>query len=283
MRSNTPERAAAEQAEREAALRASGASGAEVKEQIAPLSVPSDEPLDLSHLMAHPAVKAAIASAAAAAAAAAVEQTLLRLQIERGAEAPVAPVGALTDRAFVESLALSINELVDQGRPNQKRTVAPAILAMRANARNAMTVAILKTRARGIVPEYALTGNVYLSETWIKATWVASDHVERQRRIKWPGVPNQAMRPMDDAAVEIYRLFCESIGASPAPLAKDPLTAGFKILGQDGNPPELGQGQGALGDDAVQIGGRAPQDAIVRPIHILGTVADPARPVTYNG
>ncbi len=274
MRSNTPERAALEQAEREAALRAEGAT-----DHAPPPAAAAPEPgapLDLSHLMERPEVKAAIAAAAAAA----VESTLLRLQAERGVESTP---GIATDRAFVESLALSINELIDQGRPNQRRTVAPAVLAMRATARDAMMAAILRARARGFIPEYALTADSYLSETWIKATWIANDHVERARRIKWPGVPNSAMRPIDDMAQEIYGYFCESIGASPNPLRKDPLTEGFKILGTDGNPPELGAGQGASATDAVQIGGRAPADALIQPIHILGTIAEPAKPVTYNG
>ena len=277
MRSNTPERAAAEQAEREAALLASGATnGAPATEPAA-----ASEPLDLSYLMQRPEVQSAIADATAKAVAA----VLAKMQLEAGpAAAPIASVAAaLSDRSLVESLALAIGEMNDQGRPNARRTVAPAILAARNNARDAMIAAILRARAMGHVPEYALTANVYLSETWIKATWIASDHVERQRRIKWPGVPSQAMRPMDHIAHEIYGHFCESIGASATPQAKDPLTAGFKILNTDGHPPETGHGQGAVGPDAVQIGGRAPQDALIHPIHILGTIAEPAKPVTYNG
>ena len=113
MRSNTPERAAAELAEREAALLSAGAtSGGYPQEQPNALPAPSDEPIDLSHLMERPEVKAAIAAAASAAAAAAVAEMLAKLQEERGGAAMAVPnVG--TDRAFVESLALSINEVLN--------------------------------------------------------------------------------------------------------------------------------------------------------------------------
>jgi hypothetical protein len=275
MRSNTPERAAAELAEREAALLAGGATVAAAQ---------FDEPpaLDLSNLMERPEVKAAIAAAASAAAGAAVAAMLAKLADERGEPAAQIP-NPSGDRAFVESLALSINELIDQGRPGAKRTVAPAVLAMRLRARERMVELLLNARARGIVPEYHLTAAVYLSETWIKPTWVANDHVERSRRVKWPGVPNQAMRPENEMAREVYRLFCESIGASVTPAAKDPLVAGFEVIGKDGNRPETGAGQGAGSHGAIELGELYPVDALQKPIHILGTIADPARPTTYNG
>ncbi len=279
MRSNTEERAAAEETERTAELIAAGATAHAPAAK--PAAGEAGETLDLSHLMERPEVQSAIADATARAVAA----VLAKMQAEAGpVAAPLASAAAaLSDRSLVEALALAIGEMNDQGRPNARRTVAPAVLAARNAARDAMVTAILRARAMGHVPEYALTASVYLSETWIKATWIASDHVERARRIKWPGVPNQAMRPMDAIAHEIYGHFCDSIGASASPQAKDPLTQGFKILNTDGQPPETGQGQGATGPDAVQIGGRAPQDALIQPIHILGTVAEPARPVTYNG
>lgn len=280
MRSNTPKRAAAEIAEREAELLAGGATSGT---PAAPAATPGGEPLDLSHLMERPEVKKAIAEAASAAAAAAVAAVMAKLDAERGTAATTAAPGATTDRAFVESLALSINELIDQGRPGAKRTVAPAVMAMRAAAHDRMIEALLRARARGIVPEYSLTAAVYLSETWIKPTWVANDHVEYPRRVRWPGVPNRAMRPEDEVAAEIYGHFCESIGASPNPEAKDPLTEGFKVIGQDGTRPETGQGQGAFGYGAVELGERQPQGALNKPIHILGTIAEPARPTTYNG
>ena len=278
MRSNTPERAAAELAEREAEILAGGAI---VGVPIATERQPGDEPaIDLSNLMERPEVKAAIAAAASAAAAAAVASMLAKMQDERGGAVATPNIG--TDRAFVESLALSINELIDQGRPGAKRTVAPAVMAQRGRARERMVELLLNARARGILPEYHLTGACYLSETWIKPTWVANDHVERQRRVKWPGVPNQAMRPENGIAREVYAAFCESIGASATPAARDPLVKGFEVIGKDGTRPEMGAGQAASGFGAIELGDHRPADALQQPIHILGTIAEPARPTTYN-
>ena len=275
MRSNTPERAAAEEASRVAALIAQGATdGGKPAAQTAP---DDGAPVDLSALMARPEVQSAIASATAQAVAA----VLAKIQAEAG-PAAVPATSALTDRSLVEALALAIGEMNDQGRPNARRTVAPHVLAQRERGHEAMIEAILRAHVRGVVPEYALTGPVYLSETWVAHTWTANDHVTRARRVKWPGVPNLSMQPVDEVSREIHGFFREWIGATTQKRSLDPLADGFKIIGQDGQRPEGGDGRGAA-DGTLQLGDHYPGDGIAKPVHILGTIADPAQPVTFNG
>lgn len=246
---NTPDKVETELAAREAAL-----------QMPAEDLLPREPPLDLSHLMEHPQVQAAISAAVAEAA----KAMLAQLSAERGAAPSVG-----SDQAFAESLALKIGELIDQGRPNQRRAVAPAVLLQRQEAREAMTAAILRHRAAGVLPEYETRALCYLSEELVHPTWIGTDRKERATRFCWPGVPNEAMVPVNEAAREIHRHFLDSIGHIPLPAASDPLVAGFRVINRSGDPvPELGAGHS---DGALRVIGR-------EPVHILGTVADPARP-----
>src|SRR4029077_14473564 len=152
-----------------------------------------------------------------------------------GLSAPVAD--GHSDRAFAENLALTISELIDQGRPGSRRAVAPAVLAQRARSREAMTDAIIRCRAQGLRPEYETRQVCYLSEERVHPTFTGSDKKTYATRFAWPGVPNEAMVPMNEPAAEIHRHFLDSIGHVPLPSPSDPLVEGFRVLtGTTGDP-----------------------------------------------
>jgi len=268
---STPDRAQSELAEREAALLAQGQTpiGQQPAAEDA-AAAPAGAPLDLSRLMENPQVKAAITGAVAEAVAKIMADLAAKREIAGLSEAVA---DGHTDRAFAEKLALTIGELIDQGRPGSRRAVAPAVLAQRSRSREAMTDAILRCRAERLSPEYETRQVCYLSEERVHPTFIGSDKKTYATRFSWPGVPNEAMVPMNQAAAEIHRHFLDSIGHVPLPAPSDPLVEGFRVLrgptGDPVGPPQLGNGRPADGE--LRVINR-------EPVHILGTIAEPARP-----
>lgn len=117
------------------------------------------------------------------------------------------------DTASAESLAMAIASLVDQD--SGRTHISPEVLRARANARERMEELLIEVRAKGDVPSYEVTSVVQLDDQLIKPSWIANDHVMRPTEVDWCGVPNEAMRPLNEVARKIYAAFCESIGGAP--------------------------------------------------------------------
>lgn len=188
------------------------------------------------------------------------------------------------DATWADQLALAIGTLHDQ-RPGAHRFVAPEILRSRQEARERMIKLLADARAQGKVPRYTLTAKVYLDEVLVDPMWIGVDRMQHQTEIEWPGVPNEAMRPLqgDDLAQAIYVEFRAAIGSKTEFLDERPqrLTAGGLVV--HGAPrPTRDTGMRQSGEvNPTHEGLRVPHRGGEKLINILGTVAPPARQNAY--
>lgn len=209
--------------------------------------------------------------------------TLLgEIQAARGG-APENSEKATDDKAFAERLAMAISELTDQG--TGRKRVAPEIIESRAKARTRMTTLIIQARANGIVPSYQLRNKVYLDEVLVDPVWVDANRQAQPTVIDWPGVPNEAMVPTNDAAKGIYEAFAESIG-SVAPehrLPEDKLGVTPNGLVVRNGAVQARREVGTILDGGVREGEglrlhhKAEGPTKHKEIRVLGSVAQPAR------
>lgn len=186
------------------------------------------------------------------------------------------------DSTFAEGLAMAIAQLTDQG--TGRKRVAPEIVEARAKARERMTGLIVEARAAGEIPSYQLRNKVYLDEVLVDPLYVdPATKNQKPTEIDWPGVPNEAMIPINDTAKEIHKAFIESIG-SIAPehqVAGKPfaVTAGGLVV--KGGSSALRQVTAFrehenVASEGLRIRGReAPGKH--KEIRVLGTVHEPAR------
>ena len=183
------------------------------------------------------------------------------------------------DDNFAERLALAIASL-NQQMPGAKKFVAPEVVQARKEAREKMTQRIIAARAANQAPRYALKNKVYLDEQIVDPFWIGVDRQQHQTEIEWPGVPSEAMIPLNDVAKDIYALFQESIGTKTDFLDDRPLrmTAGGLVV--HGAPRPTRQTGVRMGGDGKEEGGQGLRVAHRdggRMLNVLGTVAPPAR------
>ena len=240
---------------------------------------------DISRMTETPEFKAAVAEAAAKAAADAIAQLT---------KAGSLGAGALGDdaTALFSKMALAIAEISDQGS-NRKR-VAPEILAQRERARAHCVELVMdaqehvKTaRAKGdkatetkYLPEYRLVAKVALNERLIEPFRRLPDKTVAANEIVWTGIPNEAMRPINEVAKKIFAAFKESIGSMERLATADnrPLVVTAAGLVVKGDPPKRREGFSesvpSFKDELEVPDNNDPNAPFVR---VLGTVADPAR------
>lgn len=200
----------------------------------------------------------------------------------------------------MRQLAMAIAEISDQDQ-GRKRT-SPAEMAIRAKARADMDAAILKhrrlderyktttgtTEPYPDAPLYMLLGKVYLGEQLFQPFEV--DMATKKPyavSIVWLGVPNEAMRPANDAAKEVYGFFKRSIGDEPSDAPAPPgaawISAGGQVLQGMHGVPVTAQRDRPLPDPDLHIRGPGVFDPRRDRINILGTVAEPARHIAADG
>lgn len=117
----------------------------------------------------------------------------------------------ISDTSWAETFAMAIAQLTDQG--TGRRRVAPQILKQRQQARDLMVRLIIEARADGRVPSYRLTNKVVLDDQLVDPAWIDKNHTAQPTEIDWPGVPNEAMVPINDTARAIFTAFRDSIGS----------------------------------------------------------------------
>lgn len=227
-----------------------------------------------------PEFKAAVAAEAQKAVAALKDQIVAELKASAPAAAPVTAGGA--DMAWISALAMEISQLTDQG--TGRRRVAPEIMRQRSEARTRMHELIKQARADGRVPSYRLRNKVLLDEQLIDPAWVDKNHIAQPTEIDWPGVPNDAMAPINDTAKEIHAAFMDSIGSvdkrdqvleQPLKLTK----GGLVVKGA----PSRAQRETTLehterlqGEEGLRVKHRD-EPGRYKDVQILGSIAQPAR------
>lgn len=199
-----------------------------------------------------------------------VEDAVFALMSEKGAGAPV-------DASFAQALAVAIAQMSDQGT-NRKR-VAPEVMHAREAARDKMLRLIVDARERGEVPFYRLQHKVHLDDMLVDPQWVGPDHVARPTEIEWPGVPNEAMSPLNEIAKEIHAAFCDSIGSAVKAYEPGPMRVtarGLVIMGQAPRSRDNAPANASPSGEGLRLRGRGQPGALVE-TRILGTMAEPAR------
>lgn len=235
-----------------------------------------------------PEFKAAVAAAVAVA----VPEVAARAVAELAKHG--APVGAGIDpdaTGLMEKLALAIAEISDQG--TKRKRVAPEILAARARAAEKAEALILECRTMikqadetgdramkaAWSPEYKVIAKIYFNERFIEP-W-RRDQATKQavpNEIVWTGMPNEALRPINDIAKRIFALFKESIGSSDkiASIDSRPVWLTARGLVVKGDAPARMQVAGNAGfADGLEV--KLPNDPTAPEVHVLGTIAPPAR------
>lgn len=114
-------------------------------------------------------------------------------------------------KSFFSTMALSIAEISDQG--TQRKRVAPEILARRAAAAERCEKLIAEAREQGLKPEYRVTSKIYFNERLIEP-YRREDKKVVPQEIIWTGMPNEALRPLNKIAEDIYQAYRESIGST---------------------------------------------------------------------
>lgn len=179
--------------------------------------------------------------------------------------------------SMFDRMAMAIAEISDQG--TARKRVAPEVLAARARAHEKMVKLINAAREGGAEPEYRLVAKTYLSERFIEPFMPGPDKRPIPTEIIWKGAPNQAMRPLNKVAKEIYAAFQESVGTQEKlngvdnrPFAMTPggvVVKGLPAASRREIPQDL------LADDLIMPGGNI--DPTASHVRVLGTVAAPAR------
>jgi hypothetical protein len=227
-----------------------------------------------------PEFKKALADAVAAVLPAAVASAVAAVQTELVASAAKQPKGAAAatlGEDFASRLALAIAEISDQG--TSRKRVAPEILAARAKAHERAVKRLSQARDEGEQPEYRLVSKVYLNEQFIEPYMPGPNKQPLPTEIIWLGMPNDAMRPLNQSAREIYELFRASVGSAEPIKGADNRSVSMTRNGL------VIKGLGAAQRREVAapmpfedgLGVKNQNDPTAPFVHVLGTIAPPAR------
>lgn len=209
-----------------------------------------------------------------------------------------APAGApAPDQHFAEALAMALAGIANQG--TGKKVVPPEVLAKRARAKDRMLELILEYRQQKVVPVYELVAGTFLDERWIPAAQITAGHQVVPTEIRFRGIPNSSMRPVNDAARTIWEEYCDWIGSHKggAAMSRVPVNrsqeVSFSGRVMESSPmPDLDQDDL---QDLVTEGGRpAPNPRMAevevvgrggnragKTMNVLGTIAEPARQSSF--
>lgn len=166
------------------------------------------KPEVIEKVLSSPEGQAAIAAAVANATPGIIEQLSKKLVEMRGGAEP----GTLTsgDNDMISKLAMSMAEMANQS--TGRKVLAPEEIERRARARTHLLDIMLRIHEQGLQPEYKLTSETYLNEVLLRPYENGKDGAIQQVEIFWTGIPNEAMLPVNDIAVEAFDAFINSIG-----------------------------------------------------------------------
>jgi hypothetical protein len=208
--------------------------------------------------------------------------------------------------SMFRQMAQSFAEIVDQDQNRPKRIPAEE-LAKRAHARSQMSAAIASARRKAEdykattgekdnpgpdAPLYLAIGKSHLSESLIEPFEIdLATKKPYPVTFYWLDVPNEAMKPINAAAKEIYDFFVTSIGGKTeivSPQAQSWIGSGGLVMaGMAGVPVSMQKHRmpeniEAFATDLYQRG-PGEFDPRRNSINILGTNAEPARHVAAGG
>jgi hypothetical protein len=259
-----------------------------------------------------PEFKAAVQTAVAQAVAQSVKDEVAKIigtLKQEGAE--VSP----SDKRFAETLAMAFAQLNEQG--NGRKYVDPQILRERGEARERMKVLVVQARKdhqaainelvnrtgkqatqaelRKIdatyMPSYRVVAKTLLNNQVVEPMWVDASHTAQPTEIDWPGVPNEAMLPLNDVAKAIHAEFLGSIGSRPESILgavpdatmdlEYGVTAGGLVVTAGAIPRQNrrpSEGRVLKEDDGEGLSlHHKDQPGRAVPLHVLGTIAAPAQ------
>jgi hypothetical protein len=96
-----------------------------------------------------------------------------------------------------------------------------------------------------------VTAKTLLDNQVVQPFWVDSMHIAQPTEIDWPGVPNDAMAPLNDVAREIFAAYLASIGSKP-----QSVSASGAIIDV---PNPMDDGYGVTANGLVVRGGAIPR------------------------
>lgn len=198
------------------------------------------------------------------------------------ADKPVAPVGSQADaETLMRALAHEISNLGDQ-TPGAIKKLSAEEVTRREMASNRMYELIADAKYNEQTPEYELSRAIYFEEQIVDPTYIDSNHVLRRTRIAWPGIPNEAMAPVNDVARTIYREFIVSIGGKTPNVKAENDVLATKRRGDLSvlHKSDVEQAVAPVGKPRVmnemQVLRKSDPDQVVE-TRVLGSVASPAR------
>ena len=187
-----------------------------------------------------------------------------------------------TMRAVFDGIATSLAELTGQG--SGRVYVSPEVLKQREHARDKMVDLILAARAAKKIPAYRVTGKVLLDDQLVDPFWIGADHISRPTEIDWPGIPNDAMVPLNETAKEIWAAWKDSVGSIVKVVPEDRLgvtAKGLVVRNGAVSATMARRTPGPAAEEPVVTDGfrvhhkENPGQLVGR--HVLGTIAPPVR------
>lgn len=196
--------------------------------------------------------------------------------------------------SILSTLALEIGKVSDQG--TDRKRVAPEELAARAAAFERMGTLIQAAQALPSKqwPRYKLIAKVNLNDRVIDPIRRGANNEYDQVQILHSGIPNVAMRPVDDSAKAIYREFVRYLGGSESANSVAPSspvwmtmkgtvltnasTASARQLGREFSPePIIVDGEVMPGSKVETVELINQSDPRATEFNVLGTIADSAK------
>ena len=194
------------------------------------------------------------------------------------------------DRKFAENLAMAFATLSEQG--TGRKYVAPDVLRARTEAREKMFALLVQARRDKKMPAYRVVAKTLLDDQIVEPMWVDSTHIAQPTEIDWPGVPNDAMVPLNEVAKEIFAAYMDSIGSKPKSVsasgaefeAPDPMDDGYGVtakglvvrggaIPRQNRPEAVAAGHAEQGLNVHHRGG----PGTIKEVRVLGKTAAPAR------
>ena len=242
-----------------------------------------------------PEFKAAVAETAVTVVKALMEGGVMPAQAAAATATPGSGVDENTRTLFAE-MAMSIANISDQGT-NRKR-LAPEILAKREAAGARMFELLAEVHAKldaarregdesaieAWTPQYRVIAKIAFNERVVEPFKAGPDKQPVPNDIYWNGPPSDSLKPLNAIAIKIFAEYKQWLGTTVGVPTADNrpvwITAGGLVV--KGDPPAK-RFVAAAPEFANDLSEKVNGDPSAPFVHVLGTVAAPARQNTVQG